>query len=220
MWANHDWHNIMPARLHEKESPLVFRGSYDAAAFDKIIDYILTRYFTQSSYLMIDGCPYFSIYELKNLIDRMGGLEVAKTAFQHFREKVRASGFHDVHLNAVAWGISEMPDLPNVLRSLGVRSVTSYTWAHHCKMSGFPTSNYADVVTQAEAYWHKASTLFGVPYHTDVSMGWDPSPRTCQSDCYEKTIYPLSVHANPQRKRSSGFSRCTCPSKGSYGFTP
>jgi len=68
MWANHDWHNIMPARLHEKESPLVFRGSYDAAAFDKIIDYILTRYFTQSSYLMIDGCPYFSIYELKNLI--------------------------------------------------------------------------------------------------------------------------------------------------------
>ena len=59
-------------------------------------------------------------------------------------------------------------------------------------MSGFPTSNYADVVTQAEAYWHKASTLFGVPYHTDVSMGWDPSPRTCQSDCYEKTVYPFT----------------------------
>jgi len=60
--------------------------------------------------------PYFSIYELKNLIDRMGGLEVAKTAFQRFREKARANGFPDVHLNAVAWGISETADLPNVLR--------------------------------------------------------------------------------------------------------
>jgi hypothetical protein len=192
MWANHDWYNLMPARLHEKEPPLTFRGSYDVAAFDRITDYILKRYFSQPGYLMIEGCPYFSIYELKNLIDRMGGVEVAEAAFRRFREKVRAIGFPDLHLNAVTWGISQMPDARDVLRLLGVRSVTSYTWAHYCKMPHFPFSNYADAASQAQEYWGKAPALFDVPYHTDVSMGWDPSPRACQSDRYENAGYPFT----------------------------
>jgi hypothetical protein len=192
MWANNDWYNLMPARLHEKEPQLTFSGIYDAAAFDRITDYILRKYIHHPSYLTIDGCPYFSIYELKNLIDRMGGLEITKLAFQRFRTKIRANGFPDLHLNPVAWGVNGMTDTPGVLRELGVSSVTSYTWAHHCNMPTFPSSKYADVSLQATEYWAKAPTQFGVPYHVDVSASWDPSPRTCQSDRYEQVGYPFT----------------------------
>jgi hypothetical protein len=198
MWANHDWENIMPARLREKRSAYLapkvydYPGVYDAAAFDRVTDYIVSRYFTEPSYLKIDGAPYFSIYELRHLIERMGGLETARPAMERFRSKVRAAGFPDLHLNAVAWGVNELPDPSRTLLSLGVRSVTSYTWAHHCKMPDFPATEYESVLAQAEHFWQSASDKYGVPYHTDVSMGWDPSPRSCQSDKYEQGDYPFT----------------------------
>jgi len=192
MWANHDWYNLMPARRLELQRPIIYQGTYDAATFAKVTDYIISHYFKQPSYFRIDGSPYFSIYELKNLIERMGGIEIARTAFEQFREKVRAAGFPDVHLNAVAWGVDGLANLSDIFSSLGVRSVTSYTWIHHCKMTGFPVSDYADVLVQAEGYWRTAPSRFGVPYHTDVSMGWDPSPRSCQSDRYEQGTYPFT----------------------------
>jgi hypothetical protein len=192
MWANHDWYNLMPARLHDPQPPLTFPGVYDAAAFAAATNYIVSRYFKEPSYLKIDGAPYFSIYELKHLIERMGGLATAREAIDLFRGKAKAAGFPDIHLNAVAFGLGGLDNLPELLPSLGIKSVTSYTWAHHCEMADFPASEYAGMFEQAEAYWRKAHDLFGVPYHIDVSMGWDPSPRTCQSDRYEQATYPFT----------------------------
>ncbi len=192
MWANHDWRNMAPTRFHEQTSPPLFPGVYSAAAFDKITDYIMSRYFSQPSYFKIDGAPYFSIYELKHLIEGMGGLSTARIALERLRDKVRSAGFPDLHLNAVAWGVSGLPDLPQTLHSLGVRSVTSYTWAHHSEMRNFPATEYSNVLAQAESFWQRAQDMFGVPYHTDVSMGWDPSPRACQSDIFEQGPYPFS----------------------------
>lgn len=192
MWANHDWYNLMPARRHEVQPSLLYRGTYNAEEFARVTDYIISHYFGQPSYLTIDGAPYFSIYELAHLVERMGGVPTAKEAMNRFREKVRGAGFRDLHLNAVAAGITGVGNLSEWLQALGVRSVTSYTWAHHCEMPIFPASDYASMLNPAEDYWHKALTLFGVPYHIDVSMGWDPSPRTCQSDRYEQGTYPFT----------------------------
>lgn len=193
MWANHDWYNLMPARWREQPQQLLYPGTYDAAEFARITDYIIARYFHEPSYLKIDGAPYFSIYELKPLIERMGGIDVTRKALANFRGKVKSAGFPDVHLNAVAWGTNGLPNLPELLPSMGIRSVTSYTWAHHCEMPDFPTSDYASTLEQAQGYWRKAAEMFGVPYHIDVSMGWDPSPRTCQSDRYQRGAYPFTA---------------------------
>lgn len=192
MWANHDWENLMPSRLHEQPRPLLYPGTYSAEEFGRITDYIISHYFTETSYLRIDGAPYFSIYELKHLIERMGGVDTARGAIDRFRNKVRAAGLPDVHLNAVAWGLAGLPNLPKLLPSLGIRSVTSYTWAHHCDLQAFPTVEYASMCEEAEGYWRRAQDLFGVPYHTDVSMGWDPSPRSCQSERWEQGEYPFT----------------------------
>lgn len=190
MWANHEWVNLFPARLRE-QPPRLLSGTYDAAAFDKISDYIVSHYFVESSYFKVDDSPYFSIYELKRLIDNLGGLSATQAAFERLRRKTQAAGFPDLHFNATAWGLEGLPDLPMLLPSLGIKSVTSYTWAHYCKMPAFPVNEYADMFEQVEAYWKGANKRFGVPYHTDVSMGWDPSPRTCQSDCFESADYPF-----------------------------
>ncbi len=192
MWANHDWYNLMPARLHEQQQRLLYPGTYDTAEFAKVTDYVISHYFREPAYLKIEGAPYFSIYELEHLIERMGGLSTAREALENFRSKTRAAGFPDVHLNAVAFGVNGLSNLPEVLPSLGIRSVTSYTWAHHCEMREFPASEYAGMFEQAEAFWRKAPQVFGLPYHVDVSMGWDPSPRTCQSDRYEQGQYPFT----------------------------
>lgn len=192
MWANHDWYNLMPAKLHEQKKTPLYAGIYDAAEFERVGDYIISKYLSEPSYLRIDGAPYLSIYELKNLVSRMGGFSRAKEAFHRFREKVRGAGFRDIHLNAVAWGVNGVANLPEWLNALGVQSVSSYTWAHYCKFPEFPACKYEGMLEQAENYWKEAPELFGVPYHTDVSMGWDPSPRACQSDKYERADYPFT----------------------------
>ena len=192
MWANHDWFNLFPARLHEQPKPLLYKGSYTAAEFDAATDYIAAHYFGEPSYFTVDGAPYFSIYELKNLIDRMGGVEIAKAAFTRFRDKTRSAGFPDLHLNAVAWGLTGLPHLRQLLPALNVKSVTAYSWVHHDRFPTFPASEYRDAADRAAEYWMKAKDMFGVPYHLDISMGWDSSPRTCQSDMYCQAEYPYT----------------------------
>ena len=197
MWANHDWFDLMPARLHESQPPLLFPGTYNVEQFEAATDYIIAHYFSDPSYLCIDGAPYLSIYELKHLIDRMGGLELATKAFARFRDKTRQAGFKDLHLNVVAWGAQEIVDVQHVLKVLGAKSTTSYTWTHHQNYPEFPATEYRLAVEHAPDYWNRAEGIFGVPYHPNVSMGWDPSPRTCQSDKFERRGYPfMSVLKN------------------------
>lgn len=196
MWANHDWEELFPSRLGEPlgelSRPLIFKGTYDAAEFDQVTDYIISNYFSNPSYYCVDGAPYFSIYLLKQMMERMGGVEVLKAALARLREKTRSAGFPDLHLNAVAFGVAGLDDAREMLPALNVKSVTNYTWAHYYTFPSFPASEYRDAMEGASAYWMKTREMFGVPYHLDVSMGWDPSPRAVQSDRYQQAGYPFT----------------------------
>ena len=219
MWANHDWYNLMPARLLERPPQLLYPGAYDAAEFARVTDYIVSRYFREPSYFRIDGAPYFSIYELKHLIERMGGLTTAQEAIGRFRNEAIAAGFPDIHLNAVAAGLNGLPNLREVLHTLGIKSVTSYTWVHQLALPVFPATEYADLLDPAEAYWRKAPGEFGVPYHTDVSMGWDPSPRTCQSDHFQQAAYPFTpiLRGNSPRLFHLALAKAKAYMDSNYG---
>ena len=211
MWANHDWLDLMPCRLHKQATPLLFKGTYDPAAFDIAVDYVISHYFRQPSYFQIDGAPYFSIYMLQQMIERMGGIDIARAALERFRQKTRSAGFRDLHLNAVAWGVADMDDVRRQLPALGVNSVTSYAWVHHYSIPTFPAAEYQDAADQAPVYWRKAKDLFGVPYHLDISMGWDPSPRTCQSDMFADVGYPFTSTLTNNTPES--FERCLLNAK-------
>ena len=196
MWANHDWINLFPARLHMPPQ-LQYEGAVNSDQFETITDYIVKTYFSHPSYWTVNGAPYFSVYELFRLVKGLGGVEPAAAALNRFRQKTKAAGFPDLHLNAVMWGVKLLPgtesvsDPADLLSRLHFNSTTSYTWTHNATLSNFPSVTYASYAEQGEAYWAQASKQSGLAYFPNVSMGWDSSPRTCQSDVFTQSDYPF-----------------------------
>ncbi len=197
MWANCDWVDIHPYKLHT-EPPLQYQGPVTRATFDHIVDLVISRYFKHPSYWTIDGAPYFSMYDISAFIKGLGGVEQAAEAFRYFREKTKAAGFPDLNLNGVFWGNITLPDgraVPDraaLARQLGFDSITSYVWIHHVPLKDFPETDYRWVMQESIQYWHAAAAEFTVPFHPNVSMGWDSSPRTVQSDKFMVARYPFT----------------------------
>jgi hypothetical protein len=196
MWANHDWCDGQPAKLDQRPA-LVAPGALDAAHFRLLGAYVIERYFRQPSYWCITGRPYFSIYDVSLFCAGLGGVAAARTALDAFRAQVRAAGFPDLHLNLVVAGVRILPtetalmDPAAIVSALGADSVTSYVLVHHVELSAFPVTPYAQAQTAMATYWREAASTFAQPYHPNVTMGWDASPRCCQSDRFENRGYPF-----------------------------
>jgi hypothetical protein len=147
-----------------------------------------------------------------SLIQGLGGHEATRVALEAFREKVRAAGLGELHLNAVVWGIQNLPGertLENpgeMVKDFGFDSVTSYVWVHNVPMETYPTVSYPEYALRAEKDWTKYREQFDVPYFPNVSMGWDSSPRTVQSDVHANIGYPhtpILVGNTPDEFRKS-----------------
>ena len=197
MWANHDWINLQPAPL-AGSGARVFDGAVSPAVFEELTEVVIERYFSQPNYLTMGGEPYFSIYELGTFIAGMGGLESARDALDGFRRRARRAGLPGVHLNGVVWGMSVLPsevallEPARVAEDLGFSSVTSYVWIHHFDVEAapFPAASYDSAFEQNRAAWSRYRQDYALPYHPNVTVGWDSSPRTIQSDRFEQRDYP------------------------------
>ena len=214
MWANHDWQDIHPAGLGavQRGPATLYPGKVTRETFDAVADLVIERYFKHPSYWLIDGFPYFSIYDLGKLQESLGGIAGTRAALADFRARVRVAGFPDVHLNAVVWSARVLPgettvDNPNaLLRALGFDSITSYVWVHHGVLQTFPETDYNAARDQYFAYWDSVEAEFELPYFPNVTMGWDPSPRTVQSDVYTNAGYPFTptlAHNTPANFRAA-----------------
>jgi len=196
MWANHDWLEIQPYRRGEPEL-VRFPGVVTPDAFERIGDLVVDRYFLHPSYWLVEGCPYFSFYDLSKLLAGFSSMKEARVALERFREKTRAAGFPDLHLNAVVWGKAVMPwqntpvDGAKVVEELGFDSVTSYVWFHHVDLPALET-DYNYVRDGYFGYWDEAKKKFDRPYYPNVTMGWDSSPRTHQDDEFGNFGYPFT----------------------------
>lgn len=200
MWANHDWLDIHPMKACHNtldNATVLYPGAVTAETFETIMDVCIERYFKHPAYWLIDGCPYFSIYELTKLISGIGSVEKVRKLFDLFRSKVRAAGFKDLHLNAIVWNNPVLPgetapsDPKMLVDALGFNSLNSYVWIHHYSSEKFPTVDYNEVCDAYFEYWKKADTKYSQTYYPNVTMGWDASPRTVQSDVYQNHGYPF-----------------------------
>jgi len=197
MWANHDWVDLFPAK--RGGASLLMPGAAARDAFDAATARIVERYFAHPSYWRVDGRPYVSVYELMRLVRGLGGVDETRAALDDFRARSRAAGAGDPHLNAVVWGIQLLPgeaagnagDPNDILARLGFDSATSYVWVHHTPLSGFPTVPYRAYARKAAEEWERLAERYALPYYPNVTMGWDSSPRTVQSDVYEELEYPF-----------------------------
>lgn len=196
MWANHDWLEIHPC--HRGGPPkLLYPGRVTPEMFGRICDHLIKDYFVRSNYWRIDGKPYFSFYDLQNLLANFGSVEATRAALDKFRSKARAAGLPGLHLNAVVWGRTILPaekttaDPSKLVHDLGFDSFTSYVWIHHVGLPDRET-DYNFVRERYFEYWTSVSGSFGIPYIPNVTMGWDPSPRADQSQPFENTGYPFT----------------------------
>ncbi len=196
MWANHDWVEIFP-KHKDIPSALIYPGKVTPETFDKICDLVIENYFKQPNYWKINGAPYFSVYELTKFGESFGSYEATKAAIARFREKTKAAGFPDLHLNAVYWGRPNIPgeatldDPVQFIEGLGFDSVTSYVWIHHVPLNEQQT-DFNWVRDEYLKHWDYARTAFSIPYYPNVSMGWDSSPRACQDDPFGNWGYPFT----------------------------
>ena len=199
MWANHDWIDIHPVSKKDrlKGPKLLYPGKISPETWERMTGYIIKKYFHHPSYWKVGGKPYFSIYDLSRFIEIFGSVEDTRKAVEAFRQKVIDSGLPGLNLNAVVWGRPILPgekrvDNPFALISyLGFDSFTSYVWIHHVALPEFPQTPYLYVQKKYFEYANSVADTFNLPYYPNVTMGWDPSPRTNQNDPYENLGYPF-----------------------------
>lgn len=195
MWANHDWIDIHPYR-RGAPAKLLYPGKTTPETFSKICDLLIKNYFKKKNYWRINDAPYFSFYDLNNLVSQFGSVAATRKALDEFRLKAKKAGFKDLHLNAVVWGQVILPsertvaNLPQLVKDLGFDSVTSYVWIHHVGLPQQQT-DYNYVRDRYLQFWDSAKRDYSVPYMPNVTMGWDSSPRADQSQPFENAGYPF-----------------------------
>lgn len=197
MWANHDWTNIHPVGRTMKRE-LLYPGQVTPETFETLTDHVIETYFRHPSHFQIDGCPYFSVYDLSKLVASFGSLAATREAVERWRSKVQAAGFPDLHLNAVVWGRTILPgeqqpsDPQQLVEAVGFDSTTSYVWIHHAGLDQSPHTPFEVVQSRYFEHWDRMVASYDLPYFPNVTMGWDSSPRTIQSDVWAPVGYPFT----------------------------
>ncbi|KPK87866.1 MAG: hypothetical protein AMS27_01155 [Bacteroides sp. SM23_62_1] len=203
MWANHDWLNIHPVSVSDYQSAegpeLLYPGAITPETWEQMTDYVIETYFKHLSYWFIDGAPYFSIYDLTKFLESFGSVEATATAVNSFRAKVKNAGFADLHLNAVIWGNTILPgpektivtDINQLLQQVGFNSASSYVWVHYVKPD-FPVHDYLNARYTYFNFAEKIADSLDLPYYPNVTIGWDPSPRTEKDEPWEDLGYPFT----------------------------
>ena len=196
MWANHDWAEIFPSSA-KIEPRVIYPGRVSQEGWQRMNDYAISTYFKHPSYWKIDGKPYFSIYDLNSLLRSFGSVAATRAALDQFREKTVTAGLPGLHLNAVVWGRPVLPgesaptDAAKLISDLGFDSTTSYVWVHHVGLK-WPTMGYREALRGYLPHWERMLEDFKQPYFPNVSMGWDPTPRTRQDEPWVQARYPFT----------------------------
>lgn len=209
MWANHDMPDVFPTKLYEcyPDWNVLIPGDVTRETFDIMVDVIIEKYFKHPSYWLVDGCPYFSVYDLDTLIKGLGSIDKVKQALDDFRAKTIAAGFPDLHLNVILRGdivigggalvssnfeeASPVNDQNKISIELGINSLGSYTWLHNVTLPDFPTTQYKHARRNAVEHWYDTVKKFQLPYYANVTCGWDSTPRICSTDIYVNKGYPF-----------------------------
>lgn len=196
MWANHDWLELYPYTAGDPQD-MLYPGVVTPELFDRIGDEIVAHYFSKPNYWLIDGKAYFSIYDVQNFINSFGSVEATRAAMEELDRKAIQAGLRGVHWNLVAWSFPVLPfnnqqtDSKEIIKLLSFDSATSYVWIHHTGIPELET-DYNWTRDTYLKHWDAAKAEYTVPYYPNVSVGWDPSPRTNQDKPWQPSGYPYT----------------------------
>jgi len=188
MWANHEWRDVFPASVGE-ELQFIWPGAVDAGQFRRMTDVIIERYLTHPAYWRVDDAAWFTIFELHTLMDGLGGLQATREALQDFRDRARAAGAGELHLNAMG-GRWSGPD-PTDPVQLGIDSIGPYNWLYLMPLDEGLAVDYHQWREAAEADWAEQDQNCPVTYIPNVTMGWDSSTRVRQDQELQVIGWPM-----------------------------
>lgn len=197
MWANHDWKNFHPGNRDTANYKITFPWTTRRDTIPYVWDYLIEHYLTQPNYWKINGKPYFSIYAISRFIAQMGGVEDAAEVLADFRARAKAAGLPGLHLNAV--GLDMLDRSPqsaarhDQVVKAGFDSCTSYNCVCLSEkwMQEFPRVDFQEMADDYIEVAKKTIRALPFPFYPVVTTGWDPSPRTIQSEVYDPTpCYP------------------------------
>ena len=184
MWANHDANNYWHIDLSDDYGDtVIWNGAVSRNAFETVVNRVIQKYFSQPNYYKINNCPVFMIYDVNNLVSGLGGLNKTKEAIEYFRERTRAAGFADLHLQFTIWGENSVNlsgfdsnmqgSTKEIVSLLGADSVTHYQFVHFTDID----RDYNDIVADVQSEWERIDREYSVPYFPHISCGWDNNPR-------------------------------------------
>ena len=187
MWANHDATTLWDVRNSEDMSVPIWCGAQSRAEFEKIAKRLMEKYFKLPNYYKIDNKPVFMLYEIKNLVEGLGGYKETKDALKWFDEFAKQNGFAGMHFQHVKFGryLSELCKSEGrnmteeeALVDLGYSSMSHYQFAHFIPMDNM---DYPTAIEHMKKEWKKCSESC-ITYFPHVSLGWDANPRFAEYD--------------------------------------
>lgn len=214
MWANHtyiDCHPFAPGK-HFGNAEVWHPGEVSEAAFVRHTSDAIASYFQQPNYWLIEGKPYFSIYEIKTLVKGLGSAKATRAVFDDFRKRTQAAGFPGLHLALVDWSIAQalamvkgevMPGDPSrkietekdLVEALGIDSATWYTWVHHIVPVAGAASTAPSIQEQGQL---TSAVLMGnaakAGLKTRDYMDWGTAAMNRQSNRSAELGIPLMPH--------------------------
>ncbi len=171
MWANHPWADYFPAPFGQKwNSWLPIR--HTPSDWQRVIDYCIEHYFTQSNYWQPGGKLFFSIFEPLRLVRELGGASAFARLLEATQRTLQDAGLPPLHLNAMTGD----PAMVSELRQAGYASVTSYNVTPDNLPALNGTVGYTQLIEKHLHAWQSLAQA-PLPYLPVVTMGWDVSPR-------------------------------------------
>jgi hypothetical protein len=146
---------------------------------NNVLPFWLDNYFTNPSYLKIDGKPVLYIWVPSNVTTQLGGSENVKKTFDAMREKARERGLGGLYIVGCVGGADKEALQRMASEGWDASSAYGNGWypPQQTKTVGdfvcAPVEGFAE---QQEAIW-KAKTQWNLlPDITSAMMGWDSRP--------------------------------------------
>ena len=171
MWANHDMPQklINPYKFNDYKT-VRWDAAVDMKNFKIIVARVIEQYFSKSNYYKIDGKPVFSLFNITEFLEGLGGLEKGRVAIDYFRAETKKAGFGGLHLQQIVFG-PPSKELVKKIEVLGADSVTMYNWG------GPHPEDYIQWGVEAMGRRKKSDEALSIPFFPNASIGWDDSPR-------------------------------------------